>query len=119
MERFLSALGVTGNLIHEYCSRNKGRDEYNQYLEKYGKQRGIAEYHLLRGKTLDGRIRAIAEMCSYIPYSDIELKHIKENVEGFVEPQWSMAVLNKYKKETGETLKYMMDIKWEREGRNK
>lgn len=113
---FLSALGIAGNLIHDYCSRNKGMDECNRYIAMYGRQRGLDEYNFLRGLSLDNRIERIADMCSYIPYSDMELKHIKENVDKFVEPQWSREVLSKYEEETGEHLIYILDVKWEREG---
>lgn len=113
---FLSTLGIVGNLIHDYCSRNEGMDECNKYIAQYGRRRGLDEYNLLRGLSLDNRVERIAGMCSYIPYSDIELKHIKGNVEKFVEPQWSRGVLDKYEKETGEHLVYILDVKWEREG---
>lgn len=63
---FLSALGIAGNLIHDYCSRNKGMDECNRYIAMYGRQRGLDEYNFLRGLSLDNRIERIADMCSYI-----------------------------------------------------
>lgn len=114
---FLSALGIAGNLIHDYRSRNEGMDECNRYIAMYGRQRGLDEYNFLRGLSLDNRIERIANMCSNIPYSDMELKHIKGNVEEFVEPQWSREVLRKYEKETGEHLIYILDVKWKREGK--
>lgn len=98
---FLSALGIAGNLIHDYHSRNEGMDECNRYIAQYGRQRGLDEYNILRGLSLDNRIERLADMCSYIPYSDMELKHIKENVDKFVEPQWSREVLHKYEKKLG------------------
>lgn len=114
---FLSALGIAGNLIHDYLSRNEGMDECNKYIARYGRQRGLYEYNFLRGLSLDNRIERLADMFFYdIPYSDMELKHIKENVDKFVEPQWSRDVLDKYKKETGEHLTYILNVKWEREG---
>ncbi len=113
---FLSALGIAGNLIHDYRSRNDGMDECNKYIAQYGRQRGLDEYNFLRGLSLNNRIETIANMCSYIPYNNMELKHIRENVEEFVEPQWSREVLSKYEKETGERLVYILDVKWEREG---
>lgn len=113
---FLSALGIAGNLIHDYHSRNEGTDECNKYIERYGRKRGLDEYNFLRGLSLDNRIERIANMCSDIPYSETELKYIKGNVVEFVEPQWSKAVLSKYEKETGEHLVYILDVKWEREG---
>ncbi len=112
----LSALGIAGNLIHDYHSRNEGMAECNRYIAQYGEKRGRDEYIYLRRFSGDARIERIAQLCDYIPYSDMELKHIKANVEAFVEPQYSKAVLDKYEKETGETLKYILDVKWDREG---
>lgn len=114
---FLSALGIAGNLIHDYRSRNEGMKECNQYIAKYGRKRGLEEYNFLRDLPLDRRIERIANMCYDIPYNDMELEYIKENVEKFVEPQWSRNVLDKYEDETGEHLVYILDVKWAREGK--
>lgn len=114
---FLSALGIAGNLIHDYRSRNEGMDECNRYIAMYGRQRGLDEYNFLRGLSMDSRIEKIANMCTEIPYNNKELKHIKEDVDNFVEPQWSRRVLEKYEKETGEHLIYSLDVKWAREGK--
>ena len=62
---FLSALGIAGNLIHDYFSRNEGTNECNKYIARYGRQRGLYEYNFLRGLSLDNRIERLADMFFY------------------------------------------------------